>query len=118
MIRGMTVVEHVTGGHDFGRLTNLFAALRFEAGKGWDDGEGKGAAFLAPLGNLELVTGRLPAVPRILVEVTQLEQVHAAVGRWIEAEREASASVSELSAVEATHWNSRLFRVRLSEGLE
>jgi len=118
MIRGMTVVEHVPGADDFERLRKLFAALGFEAGKGWDDGQGKGAAFLAPLGNLELVTGRLPAVPRILVEVTQLEQVHAAVGRWIAAEREASASVSEVSAVEATHWNSRLFRVRLSEGLE
>jgi 6,7-dimethyl-8-ribityllumazine synthase len=118
MIKGMTVVEHVPGADDFARLTKLFAALGFEAGKGWDDGEGKGAAFLAPIGNLELVTGRLPAVPRILVEVTQLEHVHAAVERWIKAERDASASVSEQSAIEATHWNSRLFRVTLGEGLE
>jgi 6,7-dimethyl-8-ribityllumazine synthase len=118
MIKGMTVVECVAGADDYARLTRLFAALGFEAGKGWKDGEGEGSAFLAPLGNLELVTGRMPAVPRILVEVTQLDHVHAAVAKWLEAERASSASVSELSAIDATHWNSRLFRVTLAEGLE
>jgi 6,7-dimethyl-8-ribityllumazine synthase len=118
MIKGMTVVEHVPGADDFARLTKLFAALGFEAGKGWNEGQGEGAAFLAPIGNLELVTGRLPATPRILVEVTQLDHVHAAVAHWIETERAASASVSEQSAIETTNWNSRLFRMRLGEGLE
>jgi len=118
MIKGMTVVERVAGADDYARLTRLFDALGFEAGKGWKDGEGEGAAFLSPLGNLELVTGRVPAVPRILVEVTQLDHVHAAVAKWIESERAASASVSELSAIDATHWDSRLFRVALAEGLE
>ncbi len=75
MIKGLTVVEPVGSADAFARLQQLFAALGFEAGKGWKDAEGEGAAFLAPVGNLELVTGRLPAVPRLLVEVTQLEQV-------------------------------------------
>ncbi len=78
----MTVVEPVAGGEEFARLAGLLQALGFEAGKGWSDGEGTGAAFLAPLGNLELVTGRKPAVPRILVEVTQLDHVHGAVMQW------------------------------------
>ena len=53
MIKGMTVVESVLDGGDFARLKELFASLGFETGKGWKDATGQGAAFLAPLGNLE-----------------------------------------------------------------
>jgi len=114
MIKGMTVVEQIAGAEEYRRLGRLFSALGFEAGKGWKDDEGEGAAFLAPLGNVELVTGRMPAVPRILVEVTQLEHVHAAVKRWIEEE----GSGAKLTEVVATHWNSRMFTVDLAQGLE
>ncbi len=118
MVKGLTVVERVAGAEEWARLGRLFESLGFEIGNGWKDDEGQGAAFLAPLGNLEIVTGRLPAVPRLLVEVTQLDHVHAAVVRWLETESAATASASEASAVAATHWNSRMFRVRLAEGLE
>jgi len=114
MIKGMTVVEQVADAAEYARLGKLFAALGFEAGKGWKDEVGEGAAFLAPVGNLELVTGRMPAVPRILVEVTQLEHVHAAVKSWVATD----GSGDSLSEVEPTHWNSRMFRVRLSATLE
>ena len=99
----MTVVERVGEASAYKGLTELFAALGFEAGKGWQDDAGEGSAFLAPLGNLELVTGRIPAVPRILVETTELDQVHALVKRWAEAQ---AATIGE---VMPTHWNSRLF---------
>lgn len=113
MIKGITVVELVSDREDFVRMAQLFTALGFENGKGWKDSAGEGAAFLAPLGNLELVTGRTPAEPRILIEVTQLEQVHAAVARWAAAE----SATAELADVAATHWNSRLFTVLLPGGL-
>ncbi len=117
MIKGMTVVESVVDGGDFARLKSLFAALGFEAGKGWKDATGEGAAFLAPVGNVEFVTGRMPAVPRILVEVTQLDHVHAAVTRWAEDapkphlshEDVPEVAVPVVSPVAATHWNSRSF---------
>jgi 6,7-dimethyl-8-ribityllumazine synthase len=112
MIKGITVVEQVASADDFAKLKQLFAALGFEAGKGWKDAVGEGAAFLAPIGNLELVTGRMPAVPRILVEATQLAEVHAAVQRWVES----NSPNSTLSPIEDTHWNSRLFT--LNAGLE
>ena len=83
MIKGLTTVAQVASEEAFAQLGELFQALGFEQGKGWDDGTGKGAAFLAPLGNLELVTGRAPAVPGLLVEVTQLDAVHAAVKAWM-----------------------------------
>ena len=110
MIKGMTVVAPVAGADAYARLGELFAALGFEAGQGWKDEAGQGAAFLAPVGNLELVTGRLPAVPRLLIEVTQLDQVHAAVKAW--------GSATELGEIEATPWTSRLFRVQLGAELE
>ena len=62
MIKGITFISAVasagTPGAEFDRLTSLFSALGFEQGKGWQDAEGRGASFLAPLGNLEFVTGR------------------------------------------------------------
>lgn len=113
----MTVVESIADGGDFARLKGLFASLGLEAGKGWKDATGEGAAFLAPLGNLEFVTGRMPAVPRILVEVTQLDHVHAAVSKWageapqphLSHEDDPEVAAPVVSAVAATHWNSRIF---------
>jgi 6,7-dimethyl-8-ribityllumazine synthase len=112
MIKGMTIVESVPDDAEFSRLRALFTTLGFEAGKGWKDEQGEGAAFLAPVGNLEIVTGRMPAVPRILVEVTQLDHVHAAVEKWVALENLDDG----VSAIEATHWNSRMFK--LTAGIE
>ncbi len=40
--------------------------------------------FLPPVGNLELVTGRLPATPSLLVEVTELEAIRTAIQGWMQ----------------------------------
>jgi 6,7-dimethyl-8-ribityllumazine synthase len=76
---------------------------------------------LSPLGNLELMTGRAPAVPPILIEVLGLDAVHAAVEKWMLSNYPGEAG-DLLSKPELTHWNSRLFTVRLKddagEGLE
>lgn len=109
MIKGITLVTQVAA---LDRLSALFSALGFEPGNGWEDGTGKGAAFLAPLGNLELVAGRAPAVPPVLVEVTHLEQVRDAVVAWAGAD---GIAVGEISV---THWNSRLFTVELDAALK
>ncbi|SNT23794.1 6,7-dimethyl-8-ribityllumazine synthase [Granulicella rosea] len=118
MVKGITFVQAVGPSEEFTRLSGLLGALGFEPGKGWQDDEGRGAAFLAPVGNLELVTGRAPAVPPLLVEVTQLDHVHAAVESWIKESFPAEQASSRLSAVEGTHWNSRLFTVELSPALK
>ena len=111
MIKGMTLVTPVASAAVLDRLASLLAALGFEPGKGWQDESGRGAAFLAPLGNLELVAGRVPAVPPILVEVTQIDVVRAAVEHWMVANYRTEEVPERLSAVEATHWNSRMFTV-------
>jgi 6,7-dimethyl-8-ribityllumazine synthase len=112
MIKGLTVVKPVASLTGWERLSALFAELGFEPGKGWDDGTGKGASFLAPLGNAEFVTGRLPAVPELLIECTQLDIVHGVVARWL-----GDAGASQLSGVTETHWKSRMFTVDLGDSL-
>jgi 6,7-dimethyl-8-ribityllumazine synthase len=122
MIKGITFISAVASagahGAEFDRLTSLFSALGFEQGKGWRDSEGRGAAFLAPVGNLEFVTGRPPAVPPILIEVTQLDHIHGLVENWLLAEHRTEEISSLLSPVESTSWNSRLFTVQLTPELK
>lgn len=120
MIKGITLVSAVNSApvedgsaSAFDKLGSLFSALGFESGKGWQDSEGRGAAFLAPVGNIEFVTGRIPAVPPVLIEVTQLDAVRAAIDEWLQR----SDSKTELSAIVATHWNSRMLTVQLTETL-
>ena len=115
MIKGMTSIVPVASPEAFARLEELLRGLGFEAGRGWKDDAGRGSPFLAPVGNLELVTGRLPATPALLIEVTPLDGVHAAVKAWAEA---AAPIGGAPGAIEATHWNSRLFRVELAPGFE
>jgi len=112
MVKGLTAIAPVASAETFAQLGSLFRALGFEAGKGWTDDLGQGTAFLAPLGNLEFVTGRAPAVPSLLIEVTQLDQMRAVVEQWI-----ASNPDAKLTATDATHWNSRIFTLTLGEAL-
>lgn len=118
MVKGITLVNAVASPEMFEKLQSLFLALGFEQGKGWDDGSGRGASMIAPLGNLEFVTGRMPSVPKLLVEVTQLEAVHAAIEQWMLASYRTEEVASLLTKPELTHWNSRLFTVRLATGGE
>lgn len=118
MIKGVTVVQEISADGVFERLGRLFAALGFEAGKGWENQEGRGAAYLAPVGNLELVSGRAPAGPRVLVEVRDLDAVHGAVRAWMLTDLRSEEVEDRLSAPAPTHWNSRLFRAKLSADLE
>lgn len=118
MIKGITLVQPVASAKTFEQLGQLLTALGFEQGKGWQDGEGRGAAFLAPLGNFELVTGRAPAVPALLIETTHLDQVHAAVKAWLLTHRTAEEASALLSEPALTHWNSRLFTLKLGHEVQ
>src|ERR1700679_1842940 len=108
MVKGITSVAAIASGEAFERLSGLFRALGFEEGKGWDDGGDKGAAFLAPVGNLELVTRPAPSLPSLLVEVTQLEAVYSAVRAWMlnpaAGNFRTEEIVVKLAAIAPTHW--------------
>ena len=111
MIKAMTLVHAVPAEGALDRLASLLAALGFEPGRGWANGAGRGSAFLAPMANLELVTGRVPTTPRLLIEVTQLGEVHAAVRSWM------ANDAAELGEIAATDWGSRLFTAELAPDL-
>jgi 6,7-dimethyl-8-ribityllumazine synthase len=116
MVKGITSVVSIANGEAFEKLSGLFRALGFEEGKGWSDAGGRGAAFLAPVGNLELVTGRKPAVPALLVEATQLDALYTIVRGWV-GETFGATGLTRLSTVASTHWNSRMFTVELASEL-
>jgi 6,7-dimethyl-8-ribityllumazine synthase len=118
MIKGIALVSAIASGAEFDLLTSLFSSLGFEQGKGWQDAQDRGAAFLAPIGNLEFVTGRPPAVPPILIEVTQLDHIHSLVEKWLLASHRTEEITTLLSPAELTHWNSRLFTVQLTPELK
>lgn len=112
MIKGITFVRPAASAADYERLTGFFSALGFTPGKGWQDEISRGAAFLAPLGNLEVIQGELPSEAGVLVEVTQLDAVREAVLAWFR-------SLSEdprLTAITDTDWKSRIFTVQAAEG--
>jgi 6,7-dimethyl-8-ribityllumazine synthase len=117
MIKGLTLVRVASTSAIFDKLTRFFSALGFEPGKGWVEGASRGAPFLAPLGNLEFVEGMPPATPEILVEVTSLEAVHAIAQHWLEQNNSDPKSTQRISAIQPTHWKSRLFTVEPVPGI-
>jgi 6,7-dimethyl-8-ribityllumazine synthase len=95
-------------------LAGLFTALGFEPGKGWADHHSRGAPFLAPMGSLEFVDGKMPATPEILIEVTGLDSVREIAVRWA---AEAGVPEKSIAPVSATHWNSRVFTMEPAPGI-
>jgi 6,7-dimethyl-8-ribityllumazine synthase len=108
VIRSLTIVRIVESQQRFQELTAFLRSIGFEAGREWSDRHSTGAPNLAPLGNLELVEGKPPAEPEILVEVSDLDSVHRA------ARAQFGADAGDIAA---THWKSRIFTLRL-EGRE
>ncbi len=115
MIKGISFLRRAGSAEAYERLSSFFAALGFAPGKGWSDAVSRGAAFLAPLGNLEFVEGQFPATTDVLIEVTQLDAVRQAAEAWLRAQG-GDAAVARLSAVEETQWKSRLFTVEPEPG--
>jgi 6,7-dimethyl-8-ribityllumazine synthase len=115
MIKGISFLRPAGSRAAYDRLSSFFSALGFAPGKGWNEDNSRGAAFLAPLGNLEFVDGQFPSTADVLVEVTALDAVHQAATTWILAQGGEQA-VARLSAITETHWKSRLFTVEPEPG--
>ncbi len=107
MIRSFTLVRQASP-EKLERLSALLRALGFEDGRAWKDEHGEGTSFLAPIGNLELVQGRAPIEPEILIEVSDVETAHQL------AEKHLGENTGQIND---TTWKSRLFAVELNENL-
>jgi 6,7-dimethyl-8-ribityllumazine synthase len=129
MIKGISLLRPAGSAEAFERLSSFFSALGFGRGAGWEETAhssdkhllaessiiSRGASFLAPLGNLEFVEGKLPSVPDVLVEVTQLDAVHRAAETWLRANAGVEGA-DRLSAITETDWKSRIFTVEPHPG--
>jgi 6,7-dimethyl-8-ribityllumazine synthase len=115
MVKGISFLRPAPSAAAFARLSGFLGALGFAPGKGWEQEDRRGAPFLAPLGNLELVLGQMPSVAEILIEVTFLDAAHQAAESWLRAQ-EGEAAVSRLSPIAETGWKSRLFTVEPEPG--
>ncbi len=112
MVKGITVLRHCGTPEEQARAASFLAALGFGSGSGWDDDGGSGRSFLAPLGNLELVAGRVPADADLFVQVTDLDAVHQVAAKW------AAQNDARVRDVEDTHWKSRLFVAEPAPGFK
>jgi len=115
MIKGISFLRPAGSAAVYDRLSSFFSALGFASGKGWEEEQSRGASFLAPLGNFELVDGQFPSIADVLVEVTALDAVHQAAASWLRADGGEEA-VARLSPVTETHWKSRIFTVEPEPG--
>jgi 6,7-dimethyl-8-ribityllumazine synthase len=115
MIKGITFLRAAKSPDAWLRLSSFFSALGFAAGPGWNDETSRGAAILAPFGNLEFVDGQFPCTADVLVEVTSLDAVHQAAGAWLRSEGN-DKDASRLSTITDTYWKSRIFTVEPEPG--
>ncbi len=115
MIKGISFLRPAGSSEAYEKLAGFFAALGFAPGKGWNEEGSRGASFLAPLGNLEFVDGRLPSTADVLVEVTALDAAHQAAAAWLRAQGGEEA-LGRLSAITETHWKSQIFTVEPEPG--
>jgi 6,7-dimethyl-8-ribityllumazine synthase len=109
MIKGISFLRPAGTPIEYERLTGFFSALGFTPGSGWTEDASRGASFLAPLGNLEIVEGQMPSPASVFVEVTQLDAVREAAAAWFRGRGEESSSA--MTAVTETDWKSRIFTV-------
>ncbi|WP_263353997.1 6,7-dimethyl-8-ribityllumazine synthase [Acidicapsa acidisoli] len=107
MIKGISILRPAATANTYERLASFFSVLGFTPGSGWNEDSSRGASFLAPLGNLEIVDGTMPSVTDVLIEVTQLDAVREAAIMWFRGQGEETAG--HISPVAETDWKSRIF---------
>ncbi|MDR3454577.1 MAG: 6,7-dimethyl-8-ribityllumazine synthase, partial [Rhodoferax sp.] len=115
MIKGISFLRPAGSAAVYDRLASFFSALGFACGAGWQEEASRGAAFLAPLGNLEFVDGQFPSTADVLVEVTALDAVYQAAEVWLRAQGGDEAA-ARLSPITDTHWKSSMFTVEPEPG--
>jgi 6,7-dimethyl-8-ribityllumazine synthase len=114
MIKGISFLRPAGSAAAFDRLASFFAALGFAPGKGWQEEGSRGAPFLAPLGNLELIDGRFPSAADVMIEVTSLDSIYHAAETWLRTQ--GADALKRLQPISDTGWKSRLFTVEPDPG--
>ena len=109
MIKGITTIRKIGSAKEFDALTELLSSLGFEHGKGWKDSRSQGAAFLAPIGNVELVHGKAPPHSDLWIEVTDLDSIRGLLTK---------KKIKFIADVYQTDWDSRALAVEPIKGVK
>jgi 6,7-dimethyl-8-ribityllumazine synthase len=114
MIKGISFLRPAGGASAYDRLASFFSALGFAPGRGWSAEGSRGAAFLAPIGNIEIVDGAMPGTSDVCIEVTALDAVHQAAAAWFRGE--GLDESGRLSEITDTYWKARMFTAEPEPG--
>jgi 6,7-dimethyl-8-ribityllumazine synthase len=117
MIKGITYVRATSTANVYDSLASFFDTLGFEPGKGWETDASRGRPYLAPLANLEFVDGLAPLPADILVEVTQLDEVHGVAQDWLIKRFGTEQTLNRITRIIPTDWKSRAFTVEPVPGM-
>ncbi len=115
MIKAISFLRPAASAASYERVSRFLDALGFARGKGWEEEGSRGASFLAPSGNFEIVDGHFPSTADTLVEVTALDAIHQAVTAWLRSEG-GDETRTRLEDIAETHWKSRIFTVEPEPG--
>jgi len=117
MIKGITAIRQTSTPAVFDTLASFFSALGFERGKGWDEEQSRGRAFLAPLGNLEFIDGMLPSNADVFVEVTSLDSIREVAEHWLTQNLGEAEAQQRITTTTDNDWESRMFTVEPVPGV-
>lgn len=120
MIKEITVTRHLASEADYTQAESFLAAIGLEPSKSWQMESGKGHAFLAPAGKIELVHPTSPEghYEEIYVQVTSLDSVWQIAKEWLERHQTGlSANPERLGEIAESNWGARTFLVTPVTGL-
>jgi 6,7-dimethyl-8-ribityllumazine synthase len=109
MIRSITNIRLARDSRDFDALVGFLDALGLERGDAWRDKSSRGILFNAPLASLGIVEGKPPSDAYLMIEVSDLESVHAVARKQ---------KGADISAITDTGWGSRVFYAQPAPGVK
>ncbi len=111
MIKSITILRRTPSSSSLRSIEKFFDGLGFEPGLNWKDTRSQGSGFIAPVGQVEFVSGEAPALAGIMIQVTGLDTLHGIIHR-----RGGAARSRRPSPIAQTAWGARLFYAEPAPG--
>ena len=108
MIKAIQFSRIAKSDPEFGALVELFDALGFERGEGWQYPENRGVIFLAPQGEVKIGLGKGFSDAHLHLEVSDADALHALARR---------RKLKIAQTIVDTDWGARLFILEAAGGL-
>lgn len=140
MIKSITILRPAPTPSSLQSLEKFFDGLGFEPGLKWDHRRSRGCSFIAPMGQVKLVSGDTPAAAEIMIEVSGLDVLHGIIAARSGAGKSGGKSIAispsgglpgrsarrppraarpaPPSAIGETWWGARLFYAEPAPGMK